>query len=194
MEWLLSFCVGVGLSAACGFRVFVPMLAMSIASQTGHLSLGSGFEWIGSPAATVAFGAATVLEVGGYFVPWVDNLLDTVATPAAMVAGTVATASMVGDISPALRWPLAVVAGGGAAGVVQGATVITRGLFTATTAGAGNPGVAAGEDAASVVMSVLAILIPVLAAIVVAVICVAIIRRLVRRKRSKSQPADAGAD
>src|SRR6187549_3877576 len=98
MELLLSICVGLGLSAACGFRVFVPLLITSIAAHSGHLQLASSFAWIGSPAALTAFSLATALEIGGYYVPWLDHFLDTVASPAAVVAGTVITASMVTDV------------------------------------------------------------------------------------------------
>ena len=87
MDWLLPIFIGIGLSAACGFRVFVPLLIMSIAARSGFLHLSPGFEWIGTDAAMIAFGIATLLEIGGYFIPWVDNLLDTIATPAAVLAG-----------------------------------------------------------------------------------------------------------
>ncbi len=92
MELALTVLVGVGLAAACGFRVFVPLLGISLAAQTGHLELASGFGWIGSPVAAAAFGVATLLEVGAYLVPWVDNALDALASPAAVVAGTIAMA------------------------------------------------------------------------------------------------------
>src|SRR6266568_2193185 len=127
METLLSICVGIGLSAACGFRVFVPLLVMSIAALSGHLTLAHGFEWIGSYPALVAFAVATCLEIAGYYIPWVDHLLDTVATPVAIIAGTLVSASMVTDLSPFLKWTLAIIAGGGAAGMVQATTVLTRG-------------------------------------------------------------------
>src|SRR5215469_198193 len=123
METFLSICVGVGLSAACGFRVFVPLLVMNIAALSGHLTLAHGFEWIGSYPALVAFSVATCLEIGGYFIPWLDHLLDTIATPTAIIAGTIISASIVTDLSPFLKWTLAVIAGGGAAGLVQSATV-----------------------------------------------------------------------
>src|SRR5207247_11030604 len=120
MRPLLSFLVGIGLSAACGFRVFVPLLVVSIASYTGHLHLSSGFEWMGSTAALIAFAPATALEIAGYYVPWVDNLLDTIASPAAVIAGTLITASLVAGMRPLLKWALAVIAGGGVAGLVRG--------------------------------------------------------------------------
>src|SRR6267378_5007073 len=116
METLMSICLGIGLSAACGFRVFVPLLIMSIASLSGHLSLAHGFEWIGSYPALISFSVATCLEIAGYYIPWLDHLLDTMATPAAIVAGTIVTASMMTDVSPLLKWTLAIIAGGGAAG------------------------------------------------------------------------------
>ena len=108
VDTLLSVLIGVGLAAACGFRVFVPLLVMSLASraEVGHLSLGPGFAWIGSTPALVAFSVATLLEIAGYYIPWVDNLLDTVATPTAIVAGILVTASAVTDMSPFLRWSL----------------------------------------------------------------------------------------
>src|SRR6516225_5140167 len=138
-ETLLGIALGIGLSAACGFRVFVPLLALSLASISGHLTLAPGFAWIGSYPALVAFSVATCLEIAGYYIPWVDHLLDTIATPAAVVAGIIVTASMVTGMSPFLKWSLAIIAGGGAAGLVQGTTVLTRGASTATTGGLANP-------------------------------------------------------
>jgi hypothetical protein len=36
--------------------------------------------WLGSDAALVAFATALVVEIGAYYVPWLDNALDTIAT------------------------------------------------------------------------------------------------------------------
>src|SRR6516165_5957955 len=107
MEQLLSVCVGIGLSAACGFRVFVPLLVMSIASLSGHLTLAHGFAWIGTYPALISFSVATGLEIAGYYIPWLDHLLDTLATPAAIVAGTIVSASMVTNMDPMMKWTLA---------------------------------------------------------------------------------------
>src|SRR6476661_1991555 len=157
MEQVLSICVGIGLSAACGFRVFLPLLVMSIASLSGHLALAHGFAWIGTYPALVSFAVATCLEVGGYYIPWLDHLLDTLATPAAIVAGTIVTASAVTDMSPFLKWTLAVIAGGGAAGIVQSGTVLTRAASSVTTAGLANPAVATLELGGATITSVLAL-------------------------------------
>jgi hypothetical protein len=187
-ETLLSVFVGVGLSAACGFRIFVPPLVMSIASLSGHLTLTSGFEWIGTWPALIAFALATVLEIVGYYIPWVDHLLDTVATPAAAIAGIVVVASTATGMSSFLRWSLAIIAGGGLAGTFQAMSSLARVTSTATTAGLGNPVVATLEAGGSAVLSVLAVIIPVLATIaVVAIIILAWwLGRIYKRMRVKT--------
>ena len=187
MELLLSVCIGLGLSAACGFRIFVPLLVTSIAAHSGHLDLASSFEWVGSPAALTAFSIATALEIGGYYVPWLDNFLDTVATPAAIVAGTVVTASMVTDVSPFLKWSLAVVAGGGIAGTVQAATVLARGLSLTGTGGLANPLIATAELGGSILTAIAAVIAPFFAlGLIVLVLGIAGYKLL--RRRSASAP------
>ncbi len=158
-----SILIGIGLAAACGFRVFVPLLVLSIAARAGHVPLSPDFQWVATLPALIAFATATAAEIVAYYVPWLDHALDTVATPAAMLAGVFATAAVMPDISPVLRWGLAVLAGGGIAGTVQGATVLTRLKSGTMTAGLANPVVASVELAGSVVTSVLAVLLPLLA-------------------------------
>ncbi|NER06316.1 MAG: DUF4126 domain-containing protein [Okeania sp. SIO3C4] len=170
METLLGICLGVGLSAACGFRIFVPPLVMSIAAQSGNLQLSSDFAWMGTPQATIAFGVGAFLEVAAYYIPWVDELLDIVATPTAVIAGTIITSSFVTDMSPMLQWTIAVIVGGGAAGTVQGLTDVTRLASTTLTGGFANPGVSTMELLSSSVLSILAISAPVFAAFVVFVV------------------------
>jgi len=163
--------VGIGLSAACGFRIFVPLLIMSLAAWSGHLHLAPGFEWIGSAPATAALGTATVVEILAYYIPWLDHLLDGVATPAAVIAGTLATASLITDFPPFLKWTLAVIAGGGAAGLVQGATAITRIKSSLLTGGLGNAVVATLEMIGSVVTALLALFVPVLCILLILSLC-----------------------
>ncbi|HSU52479.1 MAG TPA: DUF4126 domain-containing protein [Candidatus Dormibacteraeota bacterium] len=187
MENLTCICLGIGLSAACGFRVFVPMLFMSIASMSGHLTLAQGFEWIGTYPAVITFSVATCVEIAGYYIPWVDHLLDTMATPAAVVAGIVATAAIVSGTSPMLKWILAVIAGGGAAAAVQGTTVVARGASTLTTGGLANPLFATIELGGAVLTSLLAIVVPVLLVATMAILLIVFGRKLFRR-RLKMQP------
>lgn len=185
MQGVMAFFVGIGLSATCGFRIFVPLLGMSVAHHAGHITLSHGFEWIGSWPATIAFAVAMIFEIAAYYIPWVDNLLDTIATPAAVVAGTITTASMIGEVSPFLRWPLAIIAGGGVAGLIQGSSVLVRGTSSATTAGVGNPVVSTGELLASIVGTVVSIVLPVVGIILVALVVFFASRRILRRR---SQP------
>ncbi len=186
MEILLSICLGLGLAAACGFRIFVPFLVMSSAAHLGYLHVDGKFEWIASTPALVVFGAATLLEIGAYYLPWLDNLLDTVASPAAVVAGIVATASVVTDVDPLLKWTLAVIAGGGLAGAVQSLTSGARGVSTLTTGGLANPLVSTFEAGSSLGLALLAIAVPVLALFAVVVFFVLVWRFLRRRRRQVS--------
>ena len=164
-ELIMSLALGIGLSASCGFRVFIPLLAASIASKFGILPLGAGFEWMGSTPALVAFGLATILEIAGYYIPVVDNFLDGITTPASVVAGTLLTASVLTpDISPMLKWGLGIIVGGGSAGVIQAGTALTRATSTATTGGLGNPIVATIEHILSVIGSILSFFIPLIIA------------------------------
>ncbi|HEV8579607.1 MAG TPA: DUF4126 domain-containing protein [Thermoanaerobaculia bacterium] len=189
VDTVLSILIGLGLAAACGFRVFVPLLIMSLASraEVGHLVLGDHFAWIGSTPALIAFAVATVLEIAGYYIPWVDNLLDAVATPTAIVAGVLVTASAMTDVSPMLKWTLAVLAGGGTTAVFQGVTAMVRHISSFTTGGLGNPVVATAEAGSSALLAVLAITLPVLAfLLVIALLYVGVKKLLFRRPAARA--------
>lgn len=163
MDTVFGIIVGVSLAAACGFRVFIPMLVMSVGVKAGLLEVGEGWNWIGSWPALIAFSVATGIEVCGYYVPWIDNALDTLATPAAVVAGTIAAAACITDMHPLAQWSTAMIAGGGAAGIVQGTTVVSRGASSVTTGGFGNFILATFELFSSFVLAVVAIVVPLLA-------------------------------
>lgn len=182
MEELLGLFIGISLSATCGFRIFVPLLGMSIAHHAGALSFSSGFDWIGSWPATITFGVAMVIEIAGYYIPWVD----TIATPAAIVAGTIVTASMVGGVSPFLRWSLAIIAGGGIAGIIQGSSVLVRSASAVSTAGLANPVVSTGELAASILGTLISIILPTVAVILVVILLTFLLRRFMRPSPSTS--------
>ncbi len=168
---LISLLMGLGLSASSGFRVFVPLLVASIATKMGILQLGDGFQWMGSTPAIIAFAAATLFEIGGYYIPFVDNVLDTITTPASVIAGTLLTASTIlPDVDPMLKWGLGIVVGGGSAGVIQAGTALTRATSTATTAGTANPIVATVEHIFSIVGSILSLVIPFIIAGIVCVV------------------------
>jgi hypothetical protein len=184
IQTLLAVMGGISLAAACGFRVFLPMLVLSLASKGGVVSLGSGFEWLSSTPALITFGVASVLEVGAFYIPWVDHTLDAIAAPASIVAGTLAVASQVSTMDSWMTWVVGIIAGGGTAGLVQGATMLTRGLSLVTTGGLGNPIVSTAENALAVVVAALAVFLPLLALVLVmSVVAILVWRWQVKRSR-----------
>jgi hypothetical protein len=188
MDTLTSILLGVGLSAACGFRVFVPMLFISVAAISGHLTLAPGFQWMGTYPAMITFAVATALEIGGYYIPWLDHLLDTLATPAAVVAGAVISAAMITKVDPMLKWTLAIIVGGGVAGLVQGSTVLARATSTSTTAGLGNPLLATIEFGGAVVTSFMAFLAPWLTVALIILCVIFFGKRLLKTLRLAPSP------
>jgi len=168
METILAVITGLGLSAACGFRVFVPLLALNLASMYGYLNPAPGFEWIGGYYATIAFASATILEIIAYYIAWLDHIMDAIASPVSIIAGTIATASVITDVPPSVKWPLAIIAGGGIAGVIQGATTALRAKSSLLTGGLGNPLIATAELAGAAIIALLAIIIPIICFVLVA--------------------------
>ena len=186
METILGLCIGIGLSAACGFRVFVPLLVMSLASIMGWFEPMKGFEWLAMPSVCIALGFATLCEITAYYIPWVDNALDTIATPAAMAAGTLTTMAVSsGEMSQFASWAAAIIVGGGTATAVQMSTVAVRGVSTAATGGIANPLVSTGEWISAFLLSILSLIVPVLVVIVVLIMAVWGVRWL-RRKKQES--------
>lgn len=181
----LSIALGIGLAAATGLRLFLPMLIMSAAAYSGHLPLSEGFAWLGTPQALVMLGVAAVLEIVAYYVPGVDNLLDTIATPAALVAGTIVSAAVLTDLPPMLKWTTAIIAGGGIAGVTQGAAAAVRAKSTLLTAGFGNAALATAELGGSLLLSIVALAAPLIALLLV-VLLLALVYRLYRKLTRKA--------
>ncbi|HOW31615.1 MAG TPA: DUF4126 domain-containing protein [Bacteroidales bacterium] len=184
-ETITAVALGIGLSASCGFRVFVPLLVASVAARAGIIPLQESFNWLGSWPAIICFGAATVAEIAAYYIPFVDNLLDGITTPLAIGAGSLLMTSVLPIDADMLKWVTGIIIGGGAAAAVQGGSVITRLGSTKLTAGLGNPVVATGEHAAAFGTSLLSLVIPVVIALVFVVLIGFFImkfgRRLLRR-------------
>ncbi len=186
MALLLSLCVGIGLSAACGFRVFVPLFALGLAARFGHVPLHDHFQWLASTPALIALGTATLCEIFGYFLPFIDHVLDVMASPMAILAGIFVTAAaFTNDTNPWLQWSLAVIAGGGVAATAQFSTAFLRTLSTLTTGGIVNPLFALGEALLSAAVSVLTMLFPVVMGGLLLIFLFIVIRRLKRTVRAR---------
>ncbi len=187
MQMMLGLGLGVALAAASGLRVFLPLLVLNIAALNGSLpvELGENWQWLGSPLGTVIFGTATAAEIAAYYVPWLDNLLDTIATPSAALAGTVVTAALLGEVDPALKWVMAAIAGGGAAGTIQLFTVGARAASSGTTAGVGNPIVSTAEAGGSLLVCIVAMIVPLVVGVLALLAVAWLLGRLVRRGRRR---------
>jgi hypothetical protein len=166
-ETIISIFLGIGLAASVGFRVFVPLFALSLASYFNLWELNASWQWIGSLTAVITFGVATLVEIIAYYIPIVDNLLDTIAIPLATIAGTAVMVSTVSDLSPLVTWALAIIAGGGTAAAIKSTAGATRVTSTVSTAGFGNPIVSTIETGSSVIMSIVSIFIPIIAFVLV---------------------------
>ena len=186
LDLVLSAALGIGLAAATGFRVFLPLLVMSLAANAGYFPLSEGFTWLSSPGALAMLAIAAILEIVAYYIPGIDNLLDTLATPSAIIAGIAISAAVMTDVPPMLKWTLAIIAGGGVAGLTQGATTFTRANSTVFTGGLGNPVIATAELGGALLVSILAIAAPYLALFVVVflILMTVLIIKKIKRKNS----------
>lgn len=188
LETLMAFCLGIGLAAAAGFRVFLPPLVLGIAQRLEAPLLDSVPDWVGSWPALIVCASASVIEIIAYYVPWLDNALDTIATPLAVIAGILLMGLALGELPPLWGWTLAVIAGGGAAGITQAASVLTRLVSTGTTGGFGNFLVSSAEAALSLFVAILAVLIAPAVLVALALTLVWLFR-LLRRRRAATRAA-----
>lgn len=186
-EIILSAFLGLGLAAAVGFRVFLPLLVLSLAGYFDIITLNESWEWAGSITAVITMGVATLFEVFGYYIPWLDNLLDTIALPLATLAGTAVMVATVTDLSPVITWALAIIAGGGTAAAIKGNTSAVRLTSSTTTGGIANPVLTTVETGTSVVMAIVSIFLPILAFVLV-VFLIFIIFKFYKKLRKKRLP------
>jgi hypothetical protein len=185
LDYLVAGGLGMALAACSGFRVFVPLLAANLAYLTGFMEPSEGFAWLGTWAAFGVLATATVAEMLAYYVPVIDNFLDTITTPASFIAGTLLMTSALPHLDPVVRWGLGVLVGGGTAGMVQSGTALLRAGSTATTAGFGNPILATLENILAIAGSVLGLFLPLVMAGLVVLLLLYLggkFRRLFRRR------------
>ena len=164
--YILSAFIGIGLAAASGFRVFLPMFAVSLASYMGWIPMNDHFMWLAGLPTLITTGIATIVEVLAYYIPYVDHLLDTISVPLATVAGSVLFASQFADLGTFPTWALALIAGGGTAAAISSGFAGTRAASTATTGGLGNSVVATTETAGAGIMTFLALAASIIAVII----------------------------
>lgn len=197
-DMLFSIALGIGLAAATGFRVFVPLLVAGLAARADYIPLTESFAWLESTPALIALGTAAGLETVAFYIPGVDHILDVLAGPLAIVAGVLASASVMVDLPAEARWPIAIIAGGGIAGITKTTAALVRAKSTALTGGLGNPIVSTAETAGATTISVLAIAAPIICAVAALAFVIFLFRRFrrtrVRRDISAARPHHSGTD
>ena len=187
LPYILSSFIGIGLAAASGFRVFLPLFAVSLASYLGWIPMNDNFQWLSGLPTLIITGVATLVEILAYYIPVVDNFLDTVTVPLATVAGSVLFASQFIELGTFPQWALAIIAGGGTAATIAAGFAGARAASTATTAGIGNNVIATTETAGAGLMSVLSIFLPVIAFILALALLILVIifgRKIWRKIRN----------
>jgi hypothetical protein len=187
IEVVTAVAIGVGLAASAGFRVFVPLLVAAIAAKTGILPLNESFQWLASWTSIVILGTATLVEIMAYYIPLVDNLLDTIATPLAIIAGTLLVTSVLPFDSGLIKWITGAAVGGGSAAVVQSGSALTRLTSTKLTAGIGNPVVSTVENVAATGTSILSLVIPFFILALFLILMIFVFTRLRKRLRKKRE-------
>ena len=194
LPYAISAFIGIGLAAATGFRVFLPMFAVSLASYMGWIPMNESFQWLSGLPTLITTGIATVVEILAYYIPFVDHILDTMSVPLATVAGSVMFASQFADIGTFPQWALALIAGGGTAAAISSGFAGTRAASTATTGGLGNSFVATTETAGAGIMSFLAIAAPFIAficAIILLVVVLVLGRKIWKKFRNFNSDRNA---
>lgn len=173
--YIVSAFFGIGLAAATGFRVFLPLFAVSLSSYLGWIPMSDSFEWLAGLPTLIMTGIATVAEILAYYLPFVDNLLDSAAIPLSTIAGSVLFASQFADLGTFPQWALAIIAGGGTAATISSGFAGLRAASTATTGGTGNFIVGSTETAGAGFMTVVSMLAPVIAFILSIILIVLIV-------------------
>lgn len=189
---LTQIAMGIALSACAGLRVFLPLLAAALAAQFNFINLPADMQWLGSWPAVICLGTAAILEVGAYYIPFIDNLLDTIATPLSVAAGTMLAFSIlpVSDQEPLIRWGMALLAGGSTAGTIQLGTGFLRLLSSKATAGTGNAIVATSENAAATTGAVLSLLFPIIMAVLLICLVLWIVIKIFSRLKNEKGNAE----
>lgn len=201
MELLAAICVGLGLSAAGGLRIFVPLLIAGLSQRLNLVELAPALSWTSSWTALCVLGLLSVAEGVGYCVPAVDHALDALSAPAGWLAGALLS---VGLVAPELHSSLAsgdhltglinqalyatglgaaAASGVAAAGITQATSAGGRIVSTTATGGIANPFYAAIESILATVASILAVLTPIVLAIG-ALLVLGTLYVMIRRRRT----------
>jgi len=204
---VLELLTGTGLAASAGLNAYIPLLALGLLARYSDLiELPSGWQWLSNGWVIGILAVLLAIEFVADKVPVVDHVNDVIQTAVRPASGGLvfgvgsssqtATVSDPGQFFTSHEWvPIAV--GVLIALGVHGLKAAARPVVNATTAGFGAPVVSTAEDATSVIMSVVAILLPalVLVLLVAMLIGFALLwRRRSRRRKERAAARAAGFD
>ncbi len=183
ITWIPRLLLGVALSAGSGFRVFVPLLVSNLAAKFGLVSVSDNFGWMISNTATFVLVVASVVEIAAYYIAFIDNLLDSIALPASVVAGTLLTTQFLKIDDPTLQWGLGILAGGGVAGTIQAGTSLIRLGSTKFTGGIGNGFFSTFENILSIGISLVSLWIPLLMGVLALLLVFWMLKKLFSKRK-----------
>lgn len=181
----------IGLGAASGLNAWIPLFGLGVAERLGLVTLDAPYDVVGSTQALVVLGALLVVDLVGDKVPVIDHVLHVVGMVVAPVTGAVmllAQENLLSQSHPGVAAAVGVVLGGS----VHLSRSAVRPVVTAGTAGVGNPVVSAVEDAVSLALTVLAVVVPVLAFVALVVGSVVLWRKVHAWRRRRAERDAAG--
>ena len=175
---LPTLALAVALAACAGLRAWLPLLLAGALSRAGWLQLGESFRFLGSNKALTIFAIATAIELIGDKIPAVDHALDLLGTPLRPAAGALLAASVLGLVTdPLTSVVLGTALGAPAALVPHAAKSVLRAASTTLTAGLANPVLSVMEDAATLMLFAIAVLVPLVVIAMLAVMLYLVARR-----------------
>ncbi len=198
---MFAILTGLGLSASAGLNAYIPILVVGLLARfTDVIALPHQFGWMSNGWALAGVAVLLAAEVVLDKVAVVDHVNDAIqsfvrpASGGAVFAASDAAARidhsgwMTGH--PWVGWALGIVV----ALCVHVTKASARPVVNVSTVGFGTPFVSAAEDAMSLTMSLVALLIPALVIVFLIVLVLIGWRmvRMVRRRRRRRQARAAG--
>ncbi|WP_307249064.1 DUF4126 domain-containing protein [Catenuloplanes indicus] len=200
---MLEVLTGTGLAASAGLNAYIPMLAMGLlARYTEAINLPSGWQWLSDGWVIAILTVLLAIEVVADKVPVVDHINDMVQTVVRPTAGGLVFGAGAGSETVTVTDPagffqsnqwVPIVAGVVIALGVHGLKAAARPVINTTTAGIGAPVASTAEDATSVIMSIVAILLPALVLVFAVLLIGAAVWIFRRRSARRSERAAARA-
>jgi Domain of unknown function (DUF4126) len=162
-----------GLSGAAGLNAWIPLFATGLLERTGAIDVAHPYDKLGSTAVLIVLGVLMLVDLVGDKIPVVDSVLHAAGTVVHPGAGAILFAGEAGlkDVPDIVS----LASGALISGSLHATRASARPVVIGSTAGMGNPVVPLVEDAASIALVVLAVVVPILALLIVAAALVGVV-------------------